>query len=69
MVIKTAAGHWEKGAGGSWHFIENKQAVAKKKAKTARINIDSDEDCFSDPDLLKESGGHVDQDGNFIEDF
>lgn len=65
MVYKPPVGHWEVDAAGVGHFI-----LDKKKGKTTRIDLDAacDVDEISDPDCLAESGGHVDEDGNFIED-
>lgn len=69
MVTKTALGFWKKDAAGTWRFIENTQktVTTKKKAKSTRINLDAacDVDEISDPDCIAESGGWVDEDGNF----
>jgi len=66
MIYRPPKGHFIVDSNGCAHFIEDKPA--KKKVKTTRINIDSDENAYNDGGE-RESGGHTDPDtGDFIED-
>jgi hypothetical protein len=71
-TIKVSAGEWYQDEQGQWKFraTVKKRVKTIEKVKTTRIDLDAvcDGDEISDPDILKESGGHVDEDGNFIED-
>ena len=68
-----ARGKWRFNADPSWHPTPGTPTIhatikkPKRKSKTTRINLDSDENAYLDG-AEKESGGHMDEDGNFIED-
>jgi hypothetical protein len=72
-TIKTSTGEWYKNEQDQWRFraTGKKSAGTIGKRKSTRINLDANafKDEISDPDLLKESGGHIDPDtGDFVED-
>ena len=56
-------GHWQK-IDGKWQFVRVKKVI--QKPRTYRLNIDSEENAYED-EGCKESGGRVDEDGNFHE--
>ena len=62
---------WVKDSKGQWHFITDKTKTGafdkvSRNGKTIRY-IDLDSNGFNDGGE-KDSGGHVDEDGNFTED-
>jgi len=62
---------WVKDCKGRRHFIADrtKPVVSKDKAtRKAKTKIVLEDNAFYDGGE-KESGGHLDSDGNFIEDF
>jgi len=70
---KNTMGTWAKDSNGKWVYTKAKKAVVKKQVKTTirlRDILDKEdtEDAYSAPDLLKESGGHIDREsGEWVE--
>ena len=66
MQKLNKVGTWAKDSNGKWHYTP---AKTKTTIRLGSILDNGPEDEISDPELLRESGGHVDpESGEWIED-